>query len=197
MNTGGPAFPVPDSHHANGQVQYGANGMTLLDWMAGQALVGLVSESGRYDSSGAASDAYNFSAAMLAEKARRESNHSDGTLGMVPHREVDNDYWAKFQDGIRIVFQPTNGWCAEIREGSMGCGNTIAEAVANLRARWEERSVVPDHSPDAGKMAALEAANSELVEELEKFANAVELFTGYGPEVQSARVILAKHKGAE
>lgn len=38
MNTlikdGGPAFPVPDSHHANGQVQYGANGMTLRDYFA-------------------------------------------------------------------------------------------------------------------------------------------------------------------
>ena len=38
INDGGPAFPVPDSHHANGQVQYGANGMTLRDWFAGQAL---------------------------------------------------------------------------------------------------------------------------------------------------------------
>jgi len=41
MNTlikdGGPAFPVPDSHHANGQVQYGSNGMTLRDWLASQA----------------------------------------------------------------------------------------------------------------------------------------------------------------
>lgn len=36
-NDGGPAFPVPDSHHANGQVQYGANGMSLRDWLASQA----------------------------------------------------------------------------------------------------------------------------------------------------------------
>jgi len=36
-NDGGPAFPVPDSHHANGQVQYGANGMTLRDWFATHA----------------------------------------------------------------------------------------------------------------------------------------------------------------
>jgi hypothetical protein len=41
INDGGPAFPVPDSHHANGQVQYGANGMTLRDWFAGQALAGM------------------------------------------------------------------------------------------------------------------------------------------------------------
>jgi hypothetical protein len=31
-----PAFPVPDSHHADGQVQYGHNGMSLRDWFAGQ-----------------------------------------------------------------------------------------------------------------------------------------------------------------
>jgi len=38
---GGPAFPVPDSHYPNGQVQYGANGMTLRDYFAGQVLVGM------------------------------------------------------------------------------------------------------------------------------------------------------------
>jgi hypothetical protein len=38
---GGPAFPVPDIPLANGQVQYGANGMTLRDWFAGQALAAL------------------------------------------------------------------------------------------------------------------------------------------------------------
>ncbi len=41
INEGGPAFPVADSHHPNGQVQYGHNGMTLRDYFAGQALVGL------------------------------------------------------------------------------------------------------------------------------------------------------------
>lgn len=35
INDGGPAFPVPDSHHANGQVHYGSNGMSLRDWFAG------------------------------------------------------------------------------------------------------------------------------------------------------------------
>ena len=35
--TGGPAFPVADSHHANGQIQYGSNGMTLRDYFAAHA----------------------------------------------------------------------------------------------------------------------------------------------------------------
>lgn len=52
-----------------------------------------------------------------------------------------------------------------------------------------------DHSPDAGRMAVLEAINRELVEELEKFTKAVEWFLGDGPEVRSARAILAKAKG--
>jgi hypothetical protein len=69
INDGGPAFPVPDSHHANGQVQYGANGMPLRDWFAGQALQGLAS----YVTQGAtfdaiAKDAYAIADAML--KAR-------------------------------------------------------------------------------------------------------------------------------
>jgi hypothetical protein len=37
IDDGGPAFPVPDTYHPNGQVQYGSNGMSLRDWFAGQA----------------------------------------------------------------------------------------------------------------------------------------------------------------
>ena len=42
IDTGGPAFPVPDSHHANGQVQYGSDGMTLRDYFAAKAMLGLI-----------------------------------------------------------------------------------------------------------------------------------------------------------
>ena len=129
-NTGGQAFPGP--HWSEGET-----GMTLLDWMAGQALAGILANP---ESEGEPKDfattVYNIASAMLAEKARREADHSGGANKMVE-----------------------------------------------------------DHSPDAGKMV-LEAANRELVEELEKFTKAVELFTGYGPEVRSALAILAKHKGA-
>jgi hypothetical protein len=48
IQDGGPAFPVQDSHHANGMVQYGCNGMSLRDWFAGQMLAGIVAQQGHY-----------------------------------------------------------------------------------------------------------------------------------------------------
>lgn len=75
MNTGGPAFPQHGWSKDPQVLERMRNqgGMTLLDWFAGQALAGLVSESGRYDAAGAALDAYDLATAMLAEKARREA----------------------------------------------------------------------------------------------------------------------------
>ena len=69
IDDGGPAFPMPDSHHANGQVQYGHLGMTLRDYFAAAALQGLLSDSntGGSDSQFAES-AYAYADAML--KAR-------------------------------------------------------------------------------------------------------------------------------
>jgi hypothetical protein len=60
---------MPDSHHANGQVQYGHLGMTLRDYFAAAALQGLLSDSntGGSDSQFAES-AYAYADAML--KAR-------------------------------------------------------------------------------------------------------------------------------
>lgn len=43
---GGPAFPVADTVHSSGQVQYGFNGMSLRDYFAGQALAGLEAYAG-------------------------------------------------------------------------------------------------------------------------------------------------------
>ena len=39
-NDGGPAYPVPDTIHGNGQIQYGSNGMSLRDHFAGLAMQG-------------------------------------------------------------------------------------------------------------------------------------------------------------
>ena len=72
MNTGGPAFPVPVSDATDGRTHDG--GMTLLDWMAGQALVGfLVYPYGSMCDKGTAKAAYDYAAAMLSEKTRREA----------------------------------------------------------------------------------------------------------------------------
>jgi hypothetical protein len=40
INDGGPAFPVPDVYHPNGQIEYGSPGMSLRAYFAGQALQG-------------------------------------------------------------------------------------------------------------------------------------------------------------
>lgn len=202
MNTGGPASEK-----------------TLLDEFAGQALTGLLSSpnllSALIDESETdetpkpiAIKAYEMAESMLDEKARREATGKDSLT--VQTREVDDDYWAKFQDGIIITFEPTMGWCASIREGSLGSGNTIAEAVANLRTMWEERSAAPvvqesSTTPDAGNVAELQAANRELVEALSDLVELIEvdlLEQGFesSPSAQSSlehsKAILSKHKGA-
>jgi len=140
MNTGGPAFPI----HGTGMFHEpitNTQGMTLLDWMAGQALAGLYGaaneQSYKLSREGhpslkredVAKDCYSMASAMLAEKARREADHSEDKLGK-------------------------------------------------------------DHSPDAGKMAALEAANRELVEALEKFLEAGVGFSTH-PVVQYDAVVMA------
>lgn len=267
-NTGGPAFPrhgwSKDPEVLRRMKDQG--GMTLLDWYAGQALAAMVEAESKESHKQLTSDGYGSEAtyftrgfadedywdgavkasyacasAMLAEKARREVTGKNSLT--VQPREVDDDYWAKFQDGIRIVFQPANGWCAEIREGYMGYGDTIVEAIANLRARWEERrphsvvqessttdhygdanKMVQNHSPDAGKMVELQAANTaanreverlrtwlfqfadshakltianmELVEALEELLESKSKTATRVMEAQdAARAILAKHRG--
>ncbi len=124
--------------------------MDLLDWMAGQALAGLYGaandQSYKLSRDGhpsikredVAKDCYSMAAAMLAEKARREADHSGGANKMVP-----------------------------------------------------------DHSPDAGKMAEI---NRELVEALEACESA---FSKFAPQEESAygtawikvRAVLSKAKG--
>ena len=92
-NTGGQAFPGP--HWSEGET-----GMTLLDWMAGQALSGSLGSqnSASHWSFGKLPDettddtakrgiarlCYDIASAMLAEKARREADHSVDANKMVP-----------------------------------------------------------------------------------------------------------------
>ena len=68
---GGPAFPVTDSRHPNGHIEYGSNGMTLRDWFAGQALTGLLAGSNASSKSLYVKDAYALADAMLAVRERK------------------------------------------------------------------------------------------------------------------------------
>ena len=71
LGDGGPAFPIPDSHHANGGVQYGANGMTLRDYFAAKALAGMLADTECSSSaSNLAQASYLIADAMLAERAK-------------------------------------------------------------------------------------------------------------------------------
>lgn len=70
---GGPAFPM--SFGPDGAPGY-ADGMSLRDWFAGQALVGMLAYPGAFDPYGPgdelhpmfARSAYHFADAMLAER---------------------------------------------------------------------------------------------------------------------------------
>jgi hypothetical protein len=42
INDGGTAFPVPDSHYQNGQVQYGTSGMSLRAYIAAKAMQAII-----------------------------------------------------------------------------------------------------------------------------------------------------------
>lgn len=93
MNTGGPAFPAPEVgvqlHDYNGNVSgcrvfTPSQGMTLLDWMAGQALAGLcASPETQMPFDVMHRLAYGHAEAMLDEKARREADHSPDAGKMV------------------------------------------------------------------------------------------------------------------
>lgn len=72
INDGGPAFPVPPVRNENGDVQWGANGMTLRDYLAAAALQGMLTDSCIQGSdSQFAESAYSYADAML--KAREKA----------------------------------------------------------------------------------------------------------------------------
>ena len=64
FNYAGPAFPFTE-RNADGSYYHGHGGMTLRDWFAGQALMGLVNQ---YHPDGAAKLAYEYADAMIAAR---------------------------------------------------------------------------------------------------------------------------------
>ena len=111
-NTGGQAFPGP--HWSEGET-----GMTLLDWMAGQALAGLCANPGgpiqangstgwgftNCDQQYVAGLSYDFASTMLAEKARREADHSVDANKMVSDHSPDAGKMVELQASNRELVE--------------------------------------------------------------------------------------------
>jgi len=70
VRTGGPAFPVtvPESVIGDGPETF--HGMTLRDWFAGQALVGILAKGDDGRASYSVGDAYEIADEMLAHRHR-------------------------------------------------------------------------------------------------------------------------------
>jgi len=73
-----PAFPTPHLTNANGDVQWGAPGISRLEWFAGMALQGLLAATvakrapfANWQQT-ATHDAYRLAEAMIAESEKRE-----------------------------------------------------------------------------------------------------------------------------
>ena len=83
INDGGPAFPAPMfTRQADGQPmcpqEFGLGGMSLRDWLAGQALVGMLqnytTQKFGVGEETCARGAYEFADAMIAARERTEGN---------------------------------------------------------------------------------------------------------------------------
>ncbi len=139
MNTGGPAFPHSWEDRQDGQTEI-VHGLTILDWMAGQALVGLMADPAvTAGHEVVAKVSYGIASAMLTEKARREADHSGDANKMVPDPFAETTLRRLTADvlptGIKdAANDQLPSWCAE-----------------QVRAR----------------VNALEASNRELMEALE------------------------------
>jgi hypothetical protein len=76
QNDGGPAFPVPDTYHPGGQVEYGATGMSLRDWFAGQALAGILmnytTEKYGFSEQTVATYAYRYADVMIEARGAKK-----------------------------------------------------------------------------------------------------------------------------
>ena len=125
-NTGSQAFPGP--HWSEGET-----GMTLLDWMAGQALVAIPHIGCGYglETGEIAHEAYNIAAAMLAEKARREADHSVDANKMVQDHSPDAGKMAALEAENRELLEVLGELLDCISETR---GKNASDAVMNAVA---------------------------------------------------------------
>ena len=198
MNTGGPAFPVvrmpldPDTI-------LNRPGMTLLDWFAGQALEGLLSNQYRKgDVEQYTADAYTWATAMLAEKARREAvvkqsqttDHSGEANKMVEdhfpdatkmtkleaqNRELEEkvvelQLWKDTWMKVEAEWSPNE--LAGLLGGKLGERQrvVIQREVPKLVKDLRDRERERDHANDTA--SAVLAENNKLVEKVKRLEKA-------------------------
>lgn len=78
IDTGGMAFPTEHIYNQHGiESRYSEKGMTLLDYFAANALIGLLNPGWECNSADAPKIAYELAKEMLAEKRRIEAKREE------------------------------------------------------------------------------------------------------------------------
>lgn len=86
---GGQAFPVPAGNFSGGETWQSDFGMSLRDWFAGQALIGVVADWGEtaFKPDAIAGRAYALAEAMLRVRHEKTSNPTSGVTGTARSEE--------------------------------------------------------------------------------------------------------------
>jgi len=164
VNTGGPAFPLTASTGDPRDGVYCQNGMTLLDWMAGQALVGLLSNPDPMPWDKVHPVAYDHASAMLAEKARREADHSGDANKMVPDPFAETTLRRLAADVLPAdikdaAYEQTLVWCAEqvrARVNTLESLNReLVEALEKLLARDQRNTCQHEETHRGGVLCEI------------------------------------------
>jgi len=207
MNTGGPSFPNHETT-STGEPFHDHLGMTLLDWMAGQALTSRGMYGANVREKEVAKECYDIASAMLAEKARREAGHSEDKLGkdhspdagkMVQDQFAETTLRRLAADVLPADIKDAANeqlpsWCAEQVRAHV---NTLEAANRELVEALESLDVWGDEldgnlcPPDSNCSCHISPPCNDCTD----FAGQREAKRGWEDAQKRARAVLAKAKG--
>ena len=124
-----------------------------------------------------------YAGQALAAMVEAESKES--------HKHLTNEGYGSEATYFTRGFADEYYWDGAAK-ASYACASAMLAEKARREATGKDSLQVPDHSPDAGKMAELEAANRELVEALEGCLENLERWCPV--KHREARAILSKRK---